>query len=243
MTTITISTRRLAQLLTPVLPFAGKDGQLPILTNIKLWTNQKWLVASATDRFRVGMKRVPAEEAETWPAFEALLPTSAARSILTTFKASKGNDPTLKLDFDDAKVTVTASGGLFSGVADLSAAYWLYAESKNALFPDLTNVLAEAVKAAPAPAGQGFSPFLLADFKAVALDRNAAIVIKPTVRGDEKKSPGPMLVLAEDFVGALMGRRFHDIEQTPDGEDWLELFAQHQPTTPTIAAAAAGATA
>lgn len=99
---ITITACELRDLVSPVLPLASKDSMLPILNAVLIETDGKWLSASATDRFRLGIKRIekrPTEDDPTteWAPFRAVVPLPALRSLLSVFKPSRHLDPELTL--------------------------------------------------------------------------------------------------------------------------------------------------
>lgn len=53
-----LTVRDLRALLMPILPFAGTDDMLPVLTGIRLRVRGGYVTAEATDRFRAAMNRV-----------------------------------------------------------------------------------------------------------------------------------------------------------------------------------------
>lgn len=199
MTALTLTAREFRTLVEPVLPMAGRDGMLPILTTVLVETDGMWLSAMTTDRFRVGIKRIEKRATEDdpateWPEFRALIPTRAVRAMLTTFKPKRGTmDPTLTLTVDDNKMT-TEAVGLF----DLfdSGRFTHYLEDGE--YPDLRAVVRKAMDV---PDGErqstiGVNPAFMADFKACGSTTMRLVV------GGAKS---PVVVTDDDgFLGLLM---------------------------------------
>jgi hypothetical protein len=99
MTNFTISADEFRALVSPVMPLASKDADYtPTLNAVLIEGDGKWLSATATDRFRMGIKRIAKratddDPATEWPEFRALVPLRSVKSLLTTFKTLRGSLP------------------------------------------------------------------------------------------------------------------------------------------------------
>ena len=108
MSDLIITARTLKSLVDPVLPLAGRDDMMPVLTAVQVCVDGEWLTATATDRFVMGHKRIKGD----WPkGWEALIPVTVLRTILRTYKPQRGDDPELTLGIADGSLTVSSSGG------------------------------------------------------------------------------------------------------------------------------------
>lgn len=215
---ITLTARQLRELVNPVLPFAGKDDMLPVLCAVHVRTEGKWLIATATDRFRVAVQRVEKvvtdeDPEKAWPQIDALIPTRVIRSVLATFKAARSLDPSMTLSFEDDRMTVEAGGG-FDLFASSRFVHYLQAGE----FPKIASLIAENL-ATPdedrAPAAY-FNPTFLSDFKAAAAGHGTALRVR---MGAPTK---PMVVTNDEgFLGLLMPKR-----PGVEVEDWSDVFAK-----------------
>lgn len=199
--TLTITVRNLKALVDPVLPCAGGDDMLPVLTCLQIRSYGGWLVASATDRFRLGVHRQRGE----WPAdWAALVPVRTLRGIFSTFKAGRGSDPELALTIvDDHNLKVELTGGLAGDLfTEASITYPLISGE----FPDLGKIISAAIDAEPEAGDRKFNWKYLSAF-AAADHLGSGLVM----HGGNPSMP--MLVTdGADFVGILMPRRVEPAE-------------------------------
>ena len=231
MTDLNISVKQLKALVSPVLPLAGRDAGLPVLTAIRVESHGQYLTASATDRYRLGIKRLRADDGE-WPEWSATIPTSTLRSILAAFKPSRRDaDPELTLTIvSPDELRVVASGALL----DMFGAEITY-PLETAEFPKLHKLIRDALAADPAAtAATGFNWPFLTDFNAAATGTAALMMrisagTKPVVITD-----------GEDFIGAVMPRkRFSsDGDTFHIGDGWDALLADAPEKKPAAKRAA-----
>lgn len=218
---ITISIGQLRNLVGPVLPFAGCDDMLPVLNGVRIKSHGKWLVATTTDRFRIGMKRIAAFDTDgqpvEWPEFEALVGTHTLRSILSTFKGPRHLDPELTLTVEGEQMEVEASGGLLFTRA--SIAYDLVGGE----FPNVASLIKKAMETEGTAPDAGFDPAFMADFKAVG----KTLTMK---RGPGDKDP-IFITDGEDFIGALMPRKLITDAVAAPWDDILNPPAKAEPKT------------
>lgn len=213
---ITITARQWRDLIGPVLPCAGRDDMLPILSAIEVRTDGKWLIATATDRFRVAMKRIAKVATDDdlnteWPEFYALIPLKAVRSILSTTKTTRGYDPAMTFTAKDANTMVVEAAGAF----DLFDSAGFTHTILSAEYPKVASLIRDAL-ALPAEervASVSVNMDYLAEFKAVGPRSTLRILLglanKPLVVTDDN-----------GFIGALMPRR---AESEP--ESWDDVLA------------------
>lgn len=210
MNDLTLTAGQFRKLVTPVLTCVGADDMLPILTAIKIETRGRWLIASATDRFKLAIKRVEHPDGE-WPEFTALVPARSVQTILKQFRPLRGHlDPELTLSARQDRLTVTVGGG-FDGIAAASMTYFLIEGE----FPDVGEIVSKTLaqdQAAMDNSGYGWKHF--AAF--AAADEGAGLRIR--TYGDAKA----MLVLGPDFVGMVMPRRM--VDRVGD-DGWAEILA------------------
>lgn len=212
MQTLTISIQHLRSLVEPVLPFTGRDDGFPVLTGVHIKSHGKWLVATTTDRFRVGMKRVAAYDSDgqpcEWPEFEALIGAGTLKSILSTFKGPRGIDPELTLSVDGDSLEVEAPGGLLFDRA--SIAYDLVGGE----YPKVASLIKKAMETEGTAPDAGFNSLFMADFKAAG----HTLTMK---RGSGDRDP-IFITDGEDFVGALMPRKL--VTDTP-AAPWDDILS------------------
>jgi hypothetical protein len=215
MQSISITIGDLHRLIDPVLPCASTDYMLPVLTGVHVKSSGRWLVATATDRFRIGIKRVAAEEGE-WPEFEALLPLAGIKSIFSSFKALRGQNPVITLSVEDGKLTATCEGGLAGDLARASCQIFLV----DGEYPKVASLLSSMLTAEPLADPQGFNWGYLSSFLAAGDRRDGSTL---QIRLVESGSKPAALIVGEDFVGAVMARKpisanFGDLS------GWDEIF-------------------
>lgn len=195
---IAITIGDLHRLIDPVLPCASTDSMLPVICAVQIKSQGRWLVATATDRFKIGIKRIAAEEGE-WPEFEALLPVAGIKSIFTAFKALRGQNPTITLEqVDDFRLTASCEGGLAGDLARASCEIFLVMGE----FPKVGHLVRKALEAEPAAQMIGFNWKYLSAF-AGAGDSRDGTTLQMKFTGERE----PALIVGEDFLGAIMPRK------------------------------------
>jgi hypothetical protein len=218
METLTITASEFRSLVEPVLPLAGSDDTLPVLTAVQVQAEGKWLTASATDRFRAGIKRIEKRASDEdptieWPTFAALIPTRAIRSLLTMYKPRRGTmDPTLTLTVEGNRLTAEAVG-LF---AMFDAGRFVYT-LQDGEYPKFRRLVREALDT---PEDQrsaeiGLNPKFLSQFKSSA-----------TVMRYRLGSVGKPIIVTDDagFIGILMPRKLIGSNADRGREDWSDTL-------------------
>jgi hypothetical protein len=242
---ITMKASEFKALVTPVLPLAGNDLMLPVLTGILIETKGGYVTATATDRFRAGVKRLtPAQDVEAPQSvedgFKALIGASDIKRLLAWFKPSRGNDPELALTLseDGLQMTVEQTGtfaGWVGGITDMKVTVGLISGK----FPNVVSIIvAQLQDSTPAPdrlSTIGVNAHYIGDFKH-AVSRGAALQLrlgKPKVESTSTwgapANPPPILVMGEeDFIGLLMPRKITTDVTFDDAEhvkSWTDLLA------------------
>lgn len=212
--TLTIDARTLRDLLTPVMPLAGKDDMLPVLCCVLLETEGNTVTAAATDRFRLGVCRAElAADAEQGP-FKALVKVGDLKRVLALFKVGRFDAPVLTFTLDADRLTVTSEGA-FDGM--LGGSLTFFAETGE--FPKLTKIILEALTAeGERPAEFAVNGAFLADFKHAVRDGHP-LQVRAGV--DLKK---PIAILCGDhFAGVIMPRALiSDSGSKPAHEQWID---------------------
>lgn len=220
MTRITVDLGALRTLLTSSAPFAGDDHSLPVLNTILLEGKGKWLVATATDRYSLGMARAEVEGAD---GFRALVKLADARHILKLFSPAKGQARvTVSLTVEDrtdtasAKLKVDRDDGLFADCDSLTATYSLV----DGEFPK-TASLFHNWKPSTDRSTSGFNPEYLARFQHVTSTRGEPIRV---TFGNDR---GLTVVQAGDyFLGAIMPVRLSDDSPVKDLAAWTDVIGE-----------------
>lgn len=228
---LNITARQLKALVAPVLPLAGRDDMLPVLTAIRVEVDGPWLIAMATDRFRLGIKRLRAVEDEPWPAgWSATIPVRTLKGILAAFKPSyREGDAQLVLTVDDDQHSLhVVAGGALLDMLGASITYPL----ETGEYPKLRTLIRTGLAAPVAEDGiAGFNWALLSEFRAAAPTHGGPLVIRvgaganPTLISD-----------GEDFIGAIMPRRMVGNDSVkgsafPSVEDWNDVLGDPKKAT------------
>lgn len=235
MATITVPLTDFRDLLAGILPIAGKDDMLPILTGVMIEAvGRDTLTAYATDRFRVGLSRIKIETAPRPRKFKALIPAKQLAAVLAGCKPPRRAmvPATLTLTTKSApglRTVVNVSSDQ-PNAAGLIPAYTL--DTIDGEYPAVLGILRAAHEAGrEAATWTGVNPGFLADFRhAVREPRHEGLTIRMGVNPTK-----PIAVAAGDyFLGALMPRRsfdHHDAQSLPDylTADWADVFPPAEP--------------
>jgi len=212
---LTLAVNDLRDLLSAVVPFACDDGMLPVLCSVRLRARGKWLVADATDRFRIGVKRIENDDDGTWPDFEAVIPLTAVKSMLHLFRPARSGPLTeIVLTVDDDVMTVEGKG-----------AYVLFDQAimryhlEPAEYPNLDSLVAKEL-ARPADQGStavGLNPRFLSDYKHLG---------REPIQVRIGAASHPTIVMTGDglFVSLLMPRRLFDGSSEFPFHPWADLY-------------------
>lgn len=223
MSTLNITARQFADLVNPVLPLAEKDGMIPVLNAVLIETDGKWLSATATDRFRVGIKRIEKiatddDLAAEWPEFRALIPLRAVRALLATFRPRRNSTiASLAMSVeDDGRKLVTEGVGTFDLFDSSRVTHYLEIGE----YPGVRSIIRGALASTPEGRVTEFAvnPFFMADFKACG--SRGLRILAGVAR--ENGKPGPLVVTDDEgFIGALMPTNVLSDRR----EDWTDFIA------------------
>lgn len=205
---ITVDLDVLRNLVSSTAPFAQLTGHgLPVFEAIELRGCGQYLVATASDRYVIAMKRA---EVAGVDGFYALVPTSELKHLLATFKTTRQHGPaSVTLTVADEQLRVSRSDGIFAGCFDLTVTYRVL-DSK---FPDLFALLEKWEPGTES--ATAYNAGLLAKFQA-AVERYTPVHMMPGKKGS------PTLVMAGDLFGAVMPFRARDTDpEVPDPAAWL----------------------
>lgn len=215
MTNFTISAAEFRALVAPVLPLACKDDMMPTLCAVLIEGDGKWLSATATDRFRMGIKRIAKratddDPATEWPEFRALVPLRSIKSLLTTFKTLRGSLPAqITFTIEDNKLTAEAAGA-FDPFDSARFVHYL----QDGEYPKVRSLVQQTldISVEDRVSAIHLDPFFLADWKAIGT-KNLRFLMG--------KANGAILVTDDEgFIGLQMARR-SELRY----EDWTDFLA------------------
>lgn len=212
--TLTIGAREFAALVAPVIPLAGTDPMLPVLNTVHFEVRDGWLLAEATDRFRIGINRTKTET----KAFEALVRLRDTRTIRRIFKPHRGENPALTLTVSGDNLRVDRSGGLG------------FASSTFALvpgqFPSIRHLVAKTLQEEPSPERYfGVNAKFLADWGHACSNGEPLYV--------RQSDPARPILLAagSNFIGLQMPLRISD-GAVGDFSTWDGVLAEQKKPAP-----------
>lgn len=191
-TTVHLTANRLRALLTPVIPLADKGDTMPVLNAVLLRSTNKHLTATATDRYRLGIQRVPIDDAPKKP-LRAVLGLRDAKSILAIFKPTRTHDPLLSLTFTGDKVTVATADGMAAGLE--GSLTWALERGE---YPYVDSLVIDAFKDDGTSSDAVINPTFLADFR-----HATAFAGEPLVVRVRQHKPWAIRV-GYDFIGVQM---------------------------------------
>ena len=205
--TVTMKASQLRALVAPVIPLADQTTYDPVLNAVSIEAHGDYLIATATDRYRLGVQRI--KMAEPVPGFTALISLRALRSILSIFKATRKSDPMLSITSDDGVLSVNSVGG-FNIEADCMAGSmsWKLVDGQ---YPKVRSILADSAAAKEDASPFLLNPSLLAAF-AVAQRQGEPMVM----RGAAGRAV--FVQIGADFVGAIM--QMKSVEGSKLDADW-----------------------
>lgn len=224
---VTLTDAELRVLLAPVVPFASNDDRLPVLTAVSLNVRGGYLVAAATDRFRMAMQRVRLA-AGVPDGFAALVDIAFVKKLLAAFKPVRGRDPLeVTLTVEDDTIWATAGGGFGFDLADIRIGSRLILGQ----FPTVETLVTRDLAEQPTADVFGLNPSFLAAFKTAAdVHGEPVIVVRPGVGAGK-----PVMVqVGDDFLGLLMPRKSRDVGAPPFAHGWAEFLGDN--TAPAKAA-------
>ena len=209
--TFTITAREFRDLVSPVIPLADKDGALPALNAVRIQSRGSYLVASATDRFRLGFNRI--NLSEPVEGIDISVRLAGLRQILSIFKSTRQQNPEIKFVVTEAGLRVEQGGGF--GFVDASMTFEVADTSK---LPNLATFISKW------KAGDSVHPIsvnaeYLSSFRDV-VKRGEPMVIVPGMTGADAIT----VRIGADFIGVLMPV----VESRKDGlesiEEWQDFL-------------------
>ena len=229
MNTISLTARDLRDLLAPVLPFADGGNWLPVLNSVRLRGHGDYVTALATDRYKAAVKRA---EIEAPDGFQALLPVSTVKSILSTFKPTRTHNADLTLTFGEDRVSVQTDA-LADGLFDASIGYALCPGE----YPRVSALFFGSADAEPVPLENYFlNPHFLAVFAKAATSGDP---MRVHVGKPEDGRDGVLFVsIGDDFRGLLMPARATSGDLLD--EAWRRVLPEPKREEPKPAKAARG---
>lgn len=227
-----ITAKQFAQLVRPVVPLAAADGMLPILNAVHFYSAGDYLVASATDRFRLGIHRRRLDGAPPVDLKFGLSLASISR-IGQIFRGPRTFDPVLRFSIEDGLARVSQTGGL-EGIVEASVAFPLV----DGEFPNLPKIITNGLDSDMERADTvGVNSAFLADFQHAVTDATP-LVIRMGGTDLDKASTRPLILTAgEDFIGLLMPVRFEPTEHSRTLTDWQTFLDPKPKRAPRKAAA------
>ena len=148
--TLTIDARTFNALVNPVIPFASADVTFPLLASLRIDRRGDWLVAAATDRYRLAMKRVPlfadALEGEAPDTFTAVVRAADLRRIQKLWRPTRTENPMLILEVEHRELEgdrlVVRSAGTMVDFDEARVAFVL----PDGPYPPIDRLLVDALK-------------------------------------------------------------------------------------------------
>lgn len=195
-----------------VLPFAGTDATLPMLTCIKLEASSDRMVSVTTDRFTLGARRVD----YSGEAFEAMLWGADAKNLQRIAKTVKRDVGTRTVAIELQRRRVwqagedhrdmsagTESGDVVALTFKFSTGEAITVQAADVQFPKWQHLIPTTDEITPADglARLAYNPGYLAKFAKVSSDANHQMVLW-TRPGVENK---PLTVtIGTEFIGLIM---------------------------------------
>lgn len=228
MSTLSITARRFKELVAPVLSSAGTDSMLPVLNTVRIETRGQWLVAIATDRFRVAVNRTqrPEGSPDDWAA---TIPLKAIKGIVATFAPRKGMDADLSLTIDGGNLAVSAEGAMVGGFFDASFRWAL----EDGEFPGVMSLISKALAAETTRQSTKVRMNFLAAFGGADVHGQGLWV--KTAGTEPNTDRNPVVVTdGENFIGLVMPHR--GAAEFPALTDWADVFDPAAATEPEAVA-------
>jgi len=211
-TTVTMKASQFRDLVTPVMPLADQtEWNLPVLNAVSIEAHGDYLIATATDRYRLGVQRV--KMAEDVSGFAALVSIRSLRSILSIFKATRKSDPLLSITSAEGVLLVKTVGGLDVDAGFMTGSMtWALVDGQ---YPKVREIIMKAsITEAAGPLL--LNPSLLAAFAAAQKHGEPM-----TMRG--ATGSVTFVQIGPDFIGAIMSVRPSEAEKLD--ADWTTFLA------------------
>lgn len=222
---VTITNRQLHELVKPVVPMASTDYCLPILNGVRLVVQGDQLVAAATDRFRLGIKRVKPETIEG-DEFAVTVQLNDLMKMLALFRPGRRSvvkQPRLTLTVDDDTLVAEAIPGTSAEELHDLPTIKIGCKLVDGEYPSgVFTVAATALAQTSTQAEPEFAcnAVFLGAFQAAidwSEDPRGALLMR---LGADPSKPA-VFQAGDDFIGVLMPRRQHQ-PSAPSG--WAETL-------------------
>jgi hypothetical protein len=231
MSTLTIKARDFAALVAPVKPHAGRDDMFPVLNAIRFEVRNGYLLAMATDRFRLAIHRTETEAV----SFTATVRVREVENLLRIFKPQRGQDPELVMSVHETEgkqfLRVEQTGAFGFDFIDASMSFPLEVGE----FPNIAKLIGETLAEEPSEGGRefGLNAVFLADWRHTAKQGRALVI--------RSHSPLRPVVFAagDDFIGLQMPMRLIEGQAIP--EHWTTTLTKPKPAPKKRAKKAASA--
>lgn len=234
--TVHVSADDLQAVLDPILPLAARDPDaFPVLTAVSLSVRQGWLVASATDRYRVGWCRHRLDPDLPQPvSWDALVPAADLVRLLRVVRPNYRDTAQLALTVDSVEQTMTVrQDGTSNFYADLQITVRL----QFGTYPNLAPLFEQLVGARMlADRPLVLRAALLAGFRHAERDRAPLVIWS----GPGRKGVG--VACGDHFIGALMPLKLSGVNTDDAEAERVDLTADWAPLlTPASAHTSADA--
>jgi hypothetical protein len=198
---VTLSLVELRDLIAPVLPHCDYGHTLPVLGCVEFRTHGEWLIATASDRYTIGVCRHKVPEGTS---FNCLVQAPELKAMLAMFKPSRGADHAVRMTIDGAFLRVQGVSAMF---AEATVSYNLYQGE----YPRVGQILEQL------PQGGEFKPTAL-DPQKLAKFGAAARLRQPVVLSGHSPEKPIFVRAGEHFVGAIMPVRGAEVADWSDVE-------------------------
>ena len=211
-TTVTMKASQFRSLVSPVMPLADQTAwNLPVLNAVSIEAHGDYLIATATDRYRLGVQRV--KMAEPVPGFAAIISIRALRSVLSIFKATRKSDPLLSITAAEGVLSVKSVSGLGIDYGFMTGSMtWPLVDGQ---YPEVRSIFTKgSAKEDSVPLL--LNPSFLADF-AAAQTQGEPMVMRGTA------GHAVFVQIGADFIGAIMQARTSEAPKVD--ADWTTFLA------------------
>ena len=218
-TTITVNTHQFTDIIGSAGKFAAKAGaDMPILRSVHLRAASGWLVATATDRYRLGAFKTRLDPKPD--PFSIVIPIEAVNAITRTFRQLPEPHDTLTLTIDRDVMRVSGTA-LFGGKHGMRVPLTMTINLDPGQYPKVTRLI---VNSHTAPAGAALmtvNPQLMSDaMKAVQAARGEPVVFWPA----DPQSPVAIRSLDGSRLALVMGSRSAETQLPGLTSEWVDAL-------------------
>lgn len=247
---VTITARQLAALVDPVIPFASTDDATPLLTAVRITRQGRWLIATATDRYRLAFKRIDlGDEPDATGELRAVVRAQDLKQMRRLWRPTRHEDPSLTLSTRKGLVDVAAAG-TFTGFHDMRVTFESPEVGKS-IYPAIDRIMVDALQQpATTPRAVHVNPRLASALTAAqtsgepatswggwgAVDITTGKLCDPDTATSWRFKDRPVAyMVGEDFVAAIVQVRHVALKE--DGRPDVSAWLTHLTTELTTAAA------